>query len=592
MKSPNLRSLRQHLAHRKLQDYRRDRDAADWHVEEGLDEWFLPDPNQPVHPFHPYKEWDWRLDAWLRSYDGRQRWGRGWREKETCPCCQQDYASTFEFGLAHPRGPRDFEIAVLLLLDGAWPTGEPCAAEVLQGFREILDSVPVPPADPRRTPEAEPVATPPEMHAVALSAADGRVIEWYENLYRDGPEPLLAAIAAQPQEWVAFRRLRQRVVSTMKTAAPRDRRFDEDFEVERATLLAMLTFPMWRGSLATWPGGTGAELLRHLLAPRKPMPALFEAVMDDVYDSSNHLDVRPSGNRRVRDSVADPLLWLVAEAQGASMRRIARCYGTSLSTALIAALHALSAAVGEHGEDEQWRPCCMSSLLERAKVHQLGGNDVDWRRICWMGYRDGVWEYAPLWRSAVAWLVRWRDQLTDEQAERAMRWGIHCYLEDQGFSFAGRSAAAVLAREEEYQREIARRAAAARAAALEAYQRVRDNLSVSGHLRWEAQGWDLSWQDDAGVAWQVRELTDEHQLAEEGAAQNHCVGAYAHSCAEGASAIVQMRRNDQRVATIQVRLADRCIVQARGRFNAPLGAAAIHALGYWAERFELIFSQR
>lgn len=552
------RAAPQRVARRKLAAYRAKRNAAGALRGRELDEWFLPDP--ATHLGEPEAHW-------RDTYDGRLRWGR---RDRGCPCCE-DFRG-FGFGFSHPQGQVALELAALELLheDGAADAAAALARyrgacaefRIHDRFERVFAEL------PRSASDEGP-----------LSDADERVLAWYAELFARSPEAHFAAVAAQPRERAAFGRLRERVVSSMETAPLALRRFDFDFDVERAALLGLLTFPLWRRSLADWPGGSGAELLRFVLAPRIEMPALFAAVMDDAYEGPR-VRLDELGRACVDPGlVFDPLLWIVAEAQGASVRRIARAFGVKVPTALVAAACGLPDA--EHLDSDHARAIDMNAVLDRAEVQRLGGSDVEWRRLRrYVRLRQATGRDAVFARSALAFLVRHRDALDDDGAQRALDWGTHRFTQDAQFSFAKRSLRAVLEQTAAYEREIELAARAARAA-----ERARVR-------RWDVRGFALSWRDDDGVAWSVRELTDELALVEEGAAQRHCVGVYAAACLAGRAVIAQLRREGARVVTIEVTPADRRVVQARGRFNASPSAEAMAALRHWAAHCGLALPER
>jgi len=72
--------------------------------------------------------------------------------------------------------------------------------------------------------------------------------------------------------------------------------------------------------------------------------------------------------------------------------------------------------------------------------------------------------------------------------------------------------------------------------------------------------------------WSISELLSTRALFAEGRMMNHCVAAYADSCADGASSIwtleVQTPEGRSKVLTVEVQNATGLICQARGKCNA------------------------
>lgn len=98
-----------------------------------------------------------------------------------------------------------------------------------------------------------------------------------------------------------------------------------------------------------------------------------------------------------------------------------------------------------------------------------------------------------------------------------------------------------------------------------------------------------------GVLVRAEELTNNRQLSEEGRSQRHCVGTYAGLCASGKCLIVSLRwyisvggatdeliQHLDRRLTMEVRLADRTVVQIRGRCNQRAAIEEMKAVRHWA----------
>lgn len=156
------------------------------------------------------------------------------------------------------------------------------------------------------------------------------------------------------------------------------------------------------------------------------------------------------------------------------------------------------------------------------------------------------------WHDTVAWIVRWREELTDASASAILEWAMHLHAESNrwmaapsaGFSWRGRTPAS------------------AHEAAID-YLRIRDTPHAD--LVWRARG--LEWQSDADEAWTIRELTSSKALAEESRAMHHCVASYAYRCARGLAAIFSLCAGGVRRITIELDPFTHRVVQARGVCN-------------------------
>jgi hypothetical protein len=92
--------------------------------------------------------------------------------------------------------------------------------------------------------------------------------------------------------------------------------------------------------------------------------------------------------------------------------------------------------------------------------------------------------------------------------------------------------------------------------------------------------------DAPPLFWELTELTTSEQLRAEGAALKHCVASYSYKCQRGISRIWSLRSRRgpsvRPIVTIEVDLARRAIIQARGfRNNWPAGRA-LDVIQRWA----------
>lgn len=90
----------------------------------------------------------------------------------------------------------------------------------------------------------------------------------------------------------------------------------------------------------------------------------------------------------------------------------------------------------------------------------------------------------------------------------------------------------------------------------------------------------------------VEELISTKELEREGKAMKHCVATYSHLCAKGRAAIYSFRKYTQGLmteplATIEVNLFSKRIVQAKGKMNKPIPNEARKCMELWAKKNEL-----
>ncbi|MBK6828581.1 MAG: PcfJ domain-containing protein [Chitinophagaceae bacterium] len=91
----------------------------------------------------------------------------------------------------------------------------------------------------------------------------------------------------------------------------------------------------------------------------------------------------------------------------------------------------------------------------------------------------------------------------------------------------------------------------------------------------------------------LEELHSQRELMEEGRTMKHCVASYSFYCAAGRSTIFSMRKYVdgllvEKLATIEINLSQRKIVQAKAKMNKPISDEAKNYLTIWAGKEELL----
>lgn len=94
----------------------------------------------------------------------------------------------------------------------------------------------------------------------------------------------------------------------------------------------------------------------------------------------------------------------------------------------------------------------------------------------------------------------------------------------------------------------------------------------------------------------IEELTEAKKLIDEGTAMKHCVASYTYYCAQGKSAIYSLRKYSGGVlkdilATIEVNIFLKRIVQAKAKKNEPITKEAKTIMTQWAAKHELSVSE-
>lgn len=93
----------------------------------------------------------------------------------------------------------------------------------------------------------------------------------------------------------------------------------------------------------------------------------------------------------------------------------------------------------------------------------------------------------------------------------------------------------------------------------------------------------------------ISEITDSQMLSREGQQMRHCVASYALMCANGKTAIFSMRKYLgtellETLATIEVNISLKRIMQAKGKLNKKVSEEALKHMNEWARREGLMIN--
>jgi hypothetical protein len=354
-------------------------------------------------------------------------------------------------------------------------------------------------------------------------------------------------------------------------------RQDYDDMQRRAWLIAVLTYPIWLRPLSEWKGTQPRELIEHLLVQYSPTALLRNWLYNVLFSEREDFFKENS-----------PLPWFVCQAQGVSLTRVARHLQWEISSSDINSI--LSLNEEDFKVLSNWsrrrfdfREGLLITLKASAAIRKeipAAESEVLQRILGWL-IDSGVLQRRDFGVSTAKWLARNIDDLADiDDVYSILRWSVH--LHDEGhrdrlhpsFSWKGRTVRSALNAAREYERLIV---------ALRAGTKV---------LSWSSHGWDWSSPvaKNGETAWKAVELLTSKVLAEEGAAQGHCVGSYADLCFRGTSAIVQIMFRGERKATIEVDPRTKRLVQVRSKFNSMPAPEVAEIVSQWAKQFGLVWS--
>ena len=101
-------------------------------------------------------------------------------------------------------------------------------------------------------------------------------------------------------------------------------------------------------------------------------------------------------------------------------------------------------------------------------------------------------------------------------------------------------------------------------------------------------------KSESHKVWTIRELLSARSLITEGRQLRHCVASYANSCSRGFTSIwtleVSTKEGFQKLVTLEVRLSNQTIVQARGKSNRLMTEKERSIVNRWASAADLQIS--
>lgn len=184
------------------------------------------------------------------------------------------------------------------------------------------------------------------------------------------------------------------------------------------------------------------------------------------------------------------------------------------------------------------------------------------------------------WATVVQWFCN-QAMLDTRQVGPLVDFIMHCRNEDHNFSMKGRTALAMIRNMEEWHGVLHR----LKGAPTDVYEQ-------SGLLEgtWITKKVDRQTGMELKHVWIFKELTSAKELMQEGRAMRHCVYSYARSVQEGYISIWSLRKDEERILTIEVDNRSETIRQVRGFGNRWPAKEEMHLVNQWATKNRLRIS--
>jgi hypothetical protein len=217
-------------------------------------------------------------------------------------------------------------------------------------------------------------------------------------------------------------------------------------------------------------------------------------------------------------------------------------------------------------EDEIDFLCC----VRKAQVMALGGDEELAKKLSWSFLGREIFKDEEFWLSVIRWFCG------QSEFDHNLIGPLLDYIKakhdgDDGFSMKGRTIRSLARDMEEWHRQLA----------------LADKLT---DLKFKQSGfregtWELEGQHGGKrqkFVWTIREIMSPKVLHAEGRLMKHCVYSYARDIQKGTTSIWTLKRNEERMLTVEVLTNSKKIVQARGKCNRPPKKYELSVLGRWA----------
>jgi hypothetical protein len=215
----------------------------------------------------------------------------------------------------------------------------------------------------------------------------------------------------------------------------------------------------------------------------------------------------------------------------------------------------------------------IAEALRWAQVRGLGGDEKLAERIAYSWLGTKAYEHEDFWERFIQILIA-GGMFNHSKTGELIDYVREAKRTNAGYSLKGRTLQSLLKQSDEWHKK---------SSATRVFQ------------YWQScgiQGYKFQKENEHIV---VEELISTKELITEGKTMKHCVGSYSHLCVKGKTAIFSFRKYtagfmQEVMATIEVNISLRRIVQAKGKMNKPISNEVRKYMDRWAENQELSVS--
>lgn len=276
-----------------------------------------------------------------------------------------------------------------------------------------------------------------------------------------------------------------------------------------------------------------------------------------AYPTPGFLELAFKGNQKKH------MLWYVQLGGGRSVKQLSQL-PVSLTTKMAHAFRNAPDFVGVNGALRYAQAIGFGASTHVAKM-------IAMTRITLLRPQEEAF-----WTTVVQFLAKQED-LHVGRVDEMLDYIAFRYREDNAFSMKNRSMSALWQATQQWHRER--------------YLEERDRV-----FSWDASGvpslYVEEMEADTKVVYRTVELLDSESLYEEGFAMQHCVGDYADDCHDGHATIFSLQKQVEgqpptRMATVELRLPEGEVVQAKAKCNRTPDQKAQELLTLWMKQAQL-----
>ena len=212
----------------------------------------------------------------------------------------------------------------------------------------------------------------------------------------------------------------------------------------------------------------------------------------------------------------------------------------------------------------------IAEALRWAQVKGLNGSDQLATRIAysWIGTKE--YSDEDFWEAFIRIVVN-GGMFDPDRLTQMIDYVREMKREDRSYILKGRTLQSLLRQSDEWHER---------------------SLVIKGARFWTSSGLYGYKAEKKMEVVKMEELTGSKLLVDEGKTMKHCVATYAHQCVAGKSAIFSLRKYSfdlliETMATIEVNLSMRRIVQAKAKMNKKISDEARKHLDEWANKNQL-----